>query len=120
MREGQQGESHLPSNAPWALEEPRLLAPGFQAPGGGGAALPHPELQQAEVPGPRGQAPLVRNHSRTESGLFGLDCPGHVPALWPQSPRWASASELSDGISDDLVSTCRCKELSSFQDAREE
>ena len=29
-------------------------------PGSGRAAPPHPELQQAEVPGPRGQAPLVR------------------------------------------------------------
>lgn len=75
MREGHQGESHLPSNAPWTLEEPRLLPTGFQAPGGG-AALPHPELQQAEVPGPRGQAPLVRKPQ-----------PYRIRSLRPRLPR---------------------------------
>lgn len=119
MRGGHWGESHLPSNAPRALEERRLLLTGFQAPGE--QPLPHPELQQAEVPGPRDQGPSCGSHSRTKSGLFSLlDCAGHVPALWPQSPRWTSASELSDGISDDLVSTCRCKEISNFQDTYEE
>lgn len=86
----------------------------------GGQPSPTQSSSKLRSPDPGARRPSCGNHSRTESGLFGLDCPSHVPALWPQSPWWASASELSDGISDDLVSTCRCKEISSFQDAHEE
>lgn len=119
MRGGHWGESHLPSNAPRALEERRLLLTGFQAPGS--SPSPTQSSSKRRSPGPGTRRPSCGSHSRTKSGLFSLlDCAGHVPALWPQSPRWTSASELSDGISDDLVSTCRCKEISNFQDTYEE
>lgn len=65
--------------------------------------------------------PSCGSHSCTKSGLFGLHYrPGHVLALWSRSACWTSASELSVSLSDDLVSTCGCKETSSFQDTYDE
>ena len=119
MRGGHWGESHLPSNAPRALEGPRLLLTGFQALGE--PPLPTQSSSKRRSPGPGARRPSCGSHSHTKSGLFSLlDCPGHVQALCPQSPRWTSASELSNGISDDLVSMGRCKEISNFQDTYEE
>ena len=89
MRGGHWGESHLPSNAPQALEGPRLLLTGFQALGE--QPLPHPELQQAEVPGPRDQAPLVRKPQ-----------PHKIRSIQPPRLRWPCASFVATVTSVDL------------------